>query len=166
MPHDAKERAKWKARIVTWTEQLPDWVPRPQRKLVCEVVGGILSSGSLQLAGIARSLKEPTGLHHTLKRLSRMLGKHSTLVWAVEDLLLARLGSRGRDDMVLALDPGDVNRDGSARSEYVGRVRDGSTGEWVNGYPLLSVVACDVRGGQRFPLLTRLLSTRRPATRV
>ena len=48
MSHDAKERAQWKARIVTWAAQLPDWVSRPQRKLVAEVTGGILSSGSLQ----------------------------------------------------------------------------------------------------------------------
>ena len=48
MPRDAKERAQWKARIVTWSEQLPDWVSRPQRKLVAEVTGGILSSGTLQ----------------------------------------------------------------------------------------------------------------------
>lgn len=46
MPYDAKERAKWKARSVAWVAQLPCWVTRPQRRLVAEVTGGTLSSGS------------------------------------------------------------------------------------------------------------------------
>ena len=55
-------------------------------------------------------------MHHTLKRLSRRLGKHSTVAAAVEDWLLARLGSRVREDGVLVLDPRDRNRDGSVHS--------------------------------------------------
>ncbi len=161
MSNDARERRKWKARLTHWTDQCD--VSRPVRKLVAEATLGILTSGSLRLSDIARSLKEPMDLHHTLKRLSRMLGRHSEVTWAAEDLLLRKLGPQVTDEMILAIDPGDLNRDGAEKSERLCRVRDGSRGEIVNGYPLLSVVARDIRQGHTFPLLTRLLSTAGPS---
>ena len=163
MSYCAKERHQWKARIVSWAEELPPLIKRPVRKLIMETLAGILSSGSLQLSSIARQLKEPTELHHTLKRLSRMLGKHDDVSWACEELLLNKLAPEVTDAMIVAIDPGDLNRDGALKSEYLGKVRDGSTGDIVNGYPLISVVARDVKTGRSLPLLTRLLSSRRHA---
>ena len=58
--------------------------------------------------------------------------------------------------MIVAIDPGDLNRDGSPKSECIGRVRDGDKGDIINGYPLMHVVARDVKTGQSLPLLTRL----------
>ena len=159
----AKERAKWKARTASWTNELAPSVKRPVRKLIGEMTAGILSSGSLQLSSIARHLKEPTNLHHTLKRLSRMLSQHSEVCWASEQLLLAKIAPKITDDMILAIDPGDLNRDGALKTEHLGKVRDGSTGEIVNGYPLMTVVARDLKHGHTLPVLTRLLSPRRHA---
>ena len=50
-------------------------------------------------------------------------------------------------------------------SELRGRVRDGDKGEIVGGYPLLSVVARDVKRGKTLPLITRLLSPHRKGYR-
>ncbi|WP_369601277.1 hypothetical protein AAIA72_03815 [Hahella sp. SMD15-11] len=44
---------------------------------MAEVTFGILTSGSLTQAEIARTLNEPCRLHHTQKRISRMLAGHS-----------------------------------------------------------------------------------------
>lgn len=52
-----------------------------------------------------------------------------------EDLLLGKLGPQMTDEMILAIDPGDLNRDGAEKSEHLCRVRDGSREEIVNGYP-------------------------------
>jgi len=60
--------------------------------------------------------------------------------------------------MVLAIDPGDVDRRHAEACEFLGKVRDGSTGEIISGYPLLSVVARDGRRGKTIPLLLRLFS--------
>ena len=68
----------------------------------------MLTSGSLQLSSMARTLCEETRLHHTIKRLSRMLGTHSEMTWAAEDLLLKQMASRITDDMMVAIDPGDL----------------------------------------------------------
>lgn len=165
MGQDAKERAIWKVRLTRWVDALPPLITRPVRKLINEATFGILSSGSLRQSEIARALKEPVRAHHTQKRLSRMLARHSEVAWAAEQLQLEQLGPRVHEGMILAIDPGDLNRDGAAKSEHRGRVRDGDCGEIVGGYPLLSVVARDVKRGQTLPLLTRLLCSERPAHR-
>ncbi|WP_421620638.1 transposase [Alkalilimnicola ehrlichii] len=165
MLQDAKERTIWKARLAEWVDSATDWVTCPVRKLMAEVTFGVLSSGSLRQSEIARALCEPMRLHHTQKRLSRMLVGHSEVAWAAEQVQLERMGPRVTERMILAIDPGDLNRDGAACSEYRGRVRDGDTGEIVGGYPLMSVVARDLDSGQTLPLLTRLLSSARAGHR-
>ncbi len=159
MSKDTRERSKWKVRLVEWTDGFSSSVPRPVRKLILECVFGMLTSGSMQLSEMARSLQEPTRVHHTLKRLSRMLSKHSEVAWLAEGLQLSRLGPRVTEEMIVAVDAGDLNRDGAERSEHRCRVRDGDTGEIVGGYPLMTVVARDVVTGRTLLLLTRLLSS-------
>lgn len=165
MTQDAKERAIWKARVAQLAEQVPAGITRPVRKLIAEGVFAILASGSVQQAAMARALREPGRVHHTQKRLSRMLGRHSEVVWAAETLQLEQVGSRVHEGMVLAIDPGDLNRDGARHSEYRGRIRDGDCGEIAGGYPLLSVVARDMASGETLPLLTRLGSAERTGHR-
>ena len=143
MCKDARERNQWKVRLVNWTDTVKTDVSKPVLKLMNEGVFGMLTSGSLQLSSIARTLCEETRLHHTIKRLSRMLGTHSEMTWAAEDLLLKQMASRITDDMIVAIDPGDLNHGGSPKSECIGRVRDGDKGDIVNGYPLMHVVARD-----------------------
>jgi hypothetical protein len=79
MKNDSKERNKWKVRIVDSINKVSNLITKPQRKLMNEVIFGILSSGLVQVSKICRTLKEPTRLHHTMKRLSRMLGNMDTL---------------------------------------------------------------------------------------
>lgn len=157
MTYDAKLRFKWKAKVLNWAETFTDTHSKPVAKLVAEASSGILSSGSLQLTEIARALKEPKRLHHTVKRLSRMLGKHA--LWPeLEDQILDRLTPKVTEEMILAIDPGDLNRDGAPKSEHWGRVRDGSKGEIVGGYPLLNIVARDLKKGITLPLFCQLYS--------
>jgi len=160
MNHDSKERNKWKVRITNSINQCSNLVKRPVRKLMAEVVSGILSSGSLQLSKISRSLKEPTRLHHTMKRISRMLGKHAQIACESEDLLLQQIKPKLTQDMVLGIDPGDLNRNGSSKSEGIGKVRDGDKDIIVNGYPLITIVARCLKTCATLPVLTRLISTK------
>jgi hypothetical protein len=64
-------------RLSGWMDEVPALIERPVRKLMAEVVFGVLSSGSLKQSQIARALKGPGRWHHTQKRLSRMLASHS-----------------------------------------------------------------------------------------
>ncbi|HHJ20085.1 MAG TPA: hypothetical protein ENJ84_09740 [Gammaproteobacteria bacterium] len=128
MTQDARERAKWKVRLTRWVDELPSLIQRPVKKLMLETTFGILSSGTLQQSVIARALKEPCRLHHAQKRLSRMLARHNEVSWAAEQLQLQQIAPLLTEDMILAIDPGDLNRDGAPRSELRGRVRDGNRG--------------------------------------
>ena len=95
----------------------------------------------------------------TQKRLSRMLGKHEEVAWIAENLLLGMMRPKITDEMVIGIDPGDLNRAGSHASEGLCQVRDGDQGEIVNGYPLMGVVARSLKTGETLPLLMRLLSS-------
>ncbi len=143
MLQDAKDRAKWKARLIGWCDDLSDHLARPVVKLAAETLFGILASGSLRQAEIARALKEPCRLHHTQKRLSRMLSRHSELAWAAEQLQLQRITPYITDDMVLAIDPGDLNRDGAPNTDILS-VMD-TVQRHVEGRPLWVID----RGGDR-----------------
>jgi len=159
---DATIRFEWKARLRGFLNPLGSEVSKPVHKLAQEVVFGALCSGSLQLASIGRALREPVALHQTEKRLSRMPGKHGDLCAKAEAMQLRHVAGRITPGTVLALDPGDLNRDGAPKSEYRARVRDGSTGDLVGGYPLMSVIARDVKSGTDLPVLTRLHSVEHP----
>ncbi len=115
----SKERNKWKVRIANSINQCSNLVKRPARKLMAEVVSGILSSGSLQLSKISRSLKEPTRIHHTMKRISRMLGKHEHRACESEEVLLQQIIPKLTQDMVPGLGPGDLNRNDSTKNENI-----------------------------------------------
>ena len=73
-----------------------------------------------------------------------MLAGHSEACWAAEPLQLQRMAPLVTKDMILAIDPGDLNRSGAPKSEGRGRVCDGDKGNIVGGYPLLSMVARDL----------------------
>ena len=122
MSDDAKCRAFWKVRLTEWVDQLSAPITRPVRKLIVEVTHGILASGSLEQSQIARALQEPHHLHHTQKRLSRMLGRHSEVAWAAEQLQLERLAGQVSDDMVIGVDPGDRSEN-TELIDVMGRVR-------------------------------------------
>jgi len=161
MSNDARLRQKWKVELLSHLKPFRGYFSKPVNKLICEVVYGMLSSGSLKMSEIARALKEGIGLHHTSKRLSRMLIKHK-LCSKIEVEVLRRMQPMLTDKMVFAVDPGDLDRRYARKCEFLNRIHDGSTGENISGYPLLSVVARDGKAGTTVPLLLRLYSSSEP----
>ncbi|MDX8411476.1 MAG: hypothetical protein R8K46_06360, partial [Mariprofundaceae bacterium] len=157
MNNDARLRQKWKVDLLSYLKPLRAHLSKPVNKLIGETVYGILGSGSLKMSEIARTLKEDVDLHHTSKRLSRMLVKHK-LRKKVETEVLCRMKAKLNDNMVLAIDPGDLDQWYTEQCVFLGKVRDGSSGDVIAGYPLLSVVARDGPKGETVPLLLRIFS--------
>jgi len=157
MSKDARLRQKWKVDLLSYLKPFRSYLSKPVNKLIGEAVYGILSSGSLKMSEISRALKEDIHLHQTTKRLSRMLNKHK-LQKKIESEVLNRMKSRVNADMVLAIDPGDLDRRYAEHCEFLGKVHDGSSGGIISGYPLLSIVARDGRKGRTVPLLLRIFS--------
>jgi hypothetical protein len=56
------------------------------------------------------------------------------------------------EEMVIAIDPGDLRKKYARSMEFLGPVRDGSEGEIGNGYPLCKAVATDIESKKVIPL--------------
>ncbi len=123
MSKTTRLRQKWKVDLLTYIKPFRSYLSKPVNKLISEVVYGILSSGSLKMSEIARSLKEDVDLHHTSKRLSRMLIKHK-LQKKVETEVLRQM----KNELNENIDPGDLDRRYAEECEFLGKVRDGSSG--------------------------------------
>ena len=60
---------------------------------------------------------------------------------ALQDNVVEKLKSCLSDTSVLIVDGGDITKPCSPKMEYISRVRDGSTGEYGEGYHTISVTA-------------------------
>lgn len=97
---------------------------------------------------------------------SRTTGKIKTRITS-QDLthtIGKRLLEEGKsfigEDTVLALDLSDISKDYSEKQEGLAPVRDGSTGEIKDSWPILGMVGADVRGDKVIPLYGKLYTKR------
>jgi len=124
---------------------------KAKRRLIKEVVYGIQASKDVKLSNIARTLKEDQLLIKTEDRLSRNLDDVDFTEGVNDEI--CRLGaSKVTDDMVIAIDPGDLQKKYAKKMEFLGRVRDGSEDEIGQGYPLCKAVATDIESKRVIPL--------------
>jgi hypothetical protein len=80
------------------------------RKFVEQMVAGIIGSQSTLLSNIGRFLNEKCRLHHTEKRLSRMLNNFRIPLQELQVRMLELASFRVQDDAVIAFDPGDIHK--------------------------------------------------------
>jgi hypothetical protein len=112
---------------------------------------GIQASKDVKLSNISRTLKEDQPLIKTEDRLSRNLddGDFTDPISGE----ICRLGaSKVTDDMVIAIDPGDIRKKHAKKMEFLGKVRDGSENEIGEGYPVCKAVATDIESKRIIPL--------------
>ena len=154
---DSKVRARLKAQLTKFSQQLCGGLSRPQAKFVTQMLFGIQASQDVKLSNIARSLKEEIPLIKTETRLSRNLKAVERETELSEQL--AQMGSqRVNADTVLCLDLSDVRKEYARKMEYLAQVYDGSTGELHAGYWLCDVTGADVNGSEITPLYQHLYS--------
>jgi len=104
------------------------------------MIYGMLAAQSCHLSKIARSLDEGISLKKTIDRLSRNLSEFRDRDKLLEDNVRKLKGCLS-DKTVLIVDGGDITKPCSPKMQYIGRVRDGSTGEYGDGYHTLSITA-------------------------
>jgi hypothetical protein len=115
------------------------------------MIYGIQAGKDIKLSNITRSLNEPISLIKTEDRLSRNLDDRDF----TEEIngQICRLGSRNvLDDMVIAIDPGDIRKRHASRMEYLCKIHDGSAHEIGDGYWLAKAVAADIEHKKVIPL--------------
>lgn len=152
---------KLRGQIHDFSGKLSAHFSKPKRRFIEQMIYGIQASGDVKLSEIARSLNEQISLLKTETRLSRNLADDG-----LEEALLFNIARRGarrvHKDTLLLIDPTDVRKDFAKKMQHLARVRDGSTGELVNGYWMMKVVACEAEGSRITPLYQSLYSADAP----
>jgi len=126
-------------------------LPKAKQRLIREMVYGIQAAKDVKLSNITRSLNEPHPLIKTEDRLSRNLDDRDFT--EVINQQICRLGSKHvLDDMVIAIDPGDIRKKYAAKMECLCKIHDGSEHEIGEGYWLAKAVAADIDHKKVIPL--------------
>jgi hypothetical protein len=131
---------------------------KPKKRLIKELMYGIQASKDVKLSNIARTLKESQALIKTEDRLSRNLDDGDFTEGINEEV--CRLGApKVTDDMVIAIDPGDLRKKYAKKMEFLGKVWDGSEKEIGQGYALCKAVATDIESKRVIPLYCEAYSS-------
>lgn len=155
MRDDSKLASKIKAHISRFAHRVTEGLGRVERRFVSEMLYGIQAAKDLKVSEIARSLNEEIALLQTEKRLCRHLARKD-LTGAVNRWTCWEGGGEVDEETVLAIDLGDLRKSYAKKMEYLGGIRDGSTGELAKGYWLCEVIAAHPYGEKIVPLYGEL----------
>ena len=123
----------------------------PRYKFVLEMVSGALSTGSLNIMEISRSLKETIGVKHTHKRLQRHISSGDRILDLSKGYVIRHPAEKIEADSFIYLDGGDLTYAQATSYEQMSLVRDGSSGKIKKGYPL-NMIVCRNGSGRVFPV--------------
>jgi len=134
---------------------------KPKTRFIAQMIYGIQASQDVKLSRIVRSLGEEILPKKTEERLSYHLGTQG-MGEKINEIVAEHGARRVHKDTLIIIDPTDIKKSYAKRMPYLGKVRDGNTGELVNGYWMCAAVACE-RGGRRMvPLQQKLWSAEAP----
>ena len=153
--------SKMRAHLAEFSGKLSCGLSKPAGRFVSEALYGIAARGSVRLAEIVRALEEPIPLIKTETRLSRNLGREE-LCAHLGSAVLREAAPRIRERTLLVLDLSDIAKPYAEKMEYLARVRDGSTGDFANGYWLCQVIGVENEESAIVPLYSALYSQRAP----
>ena len=147
--------------ILRFSEKISTGLSRPDFKFVSQMIYGILVAQSCQLSKIARVLNENISLKKTIDRLSRNLSEFEGGNRLFENYL-DKVKRCVSNKSILIIDGSDITKPCSPKSEYISRVRDGSTGEYGNGYHTLGVSVLTPQKKQPIGVYSRVYSSTEP----
>ncbi|MFZ2146782.1 MAG: transposase [Sedimentisphaerales bacterium] len=114
----------------------------PDKKFLRDGLIGLLRAGRPIVCQMARHLSDQqTKFISRLDRIDRHLIKNSSFDHNVKEALPGVWLPYFKDDTVIILDLSDMAKPLAKKMDYLAIVRDGSTGELVNGYWLLEMYA-------------------------
>lgn len=157
----AQTAAKIRAYSDQFSGRLSAGLSKPARRFVAEALYGIVAKGSVHLSEIGRALEEKVPLAKTETRLSRNLGR-SELCEHLSGAVLREGNTRVGKRTLLILDISDIAKPYAEKMEYLARVRDGSSGEIVDGYWLCQVIGVENEATAITPLYSALYSQKAP----
>jgi hypothetical protein len=151
MSANTRTAAAIKAQLSKFSGIITQGFTKPKRRLIKEMIYGIQAAKDVKLSNITRALNEPIALIKTEDRLSRNLDDEEFTDEINKEI--CRLGSaKVLEDMVIAIDPGDIRKKYAAKMEYLCTIHDGSEHNLGEGYWLAKAVAADVEHKKVIPL--------------
>ncbi len=141
-----------------FSEKVSKDMTRPEFKLVSQMLYGILTAQSCHISKIARALEEKTSLKKVIDRLSRNLSEFKNSERLFGNYIKSAKQVL-KDNSILVVDGSDIIKPCSEKMECLCRVRDGSTGEYGNGYFTLGVTALTPEHKMPIPVYNRIYSS-------
>ena len=124
---------------------------KAKQRVIKEIIYGIQATKDTKLSNISRSLNESIPLIKTEDRLSRNLDDID-FTEELNDRIISQGANKVLEDMVIALDLGDIRKKYAKDMEYLCGIHDGSEHEIGDGYWLCKAVAADIEHKQVIPL--------------
>jgi hypothetical protein len=134
---------------------------KPKIKFLEQMLFGVSASQDCKLSRVARVLGESILLKKTEERLSRHLATPG-LGRTVQQQIVAHAARRVTDQTLIVVDPTDIRKPYAQAMPHLATVRDGSTGELVNGYWACVALACEPECRRVLPLMQELWSAAAP----
>ena len=130
----SKLARRLRAKVVRFSGELCHRLGQTAHRFVVEAVYGILSSQSVMLTEIGRTLQGDVSLKKIEERFCRQLAKKG--LWEkLHRSLLSYGSSKISDDTLLMMDISDIQKKYAKKMEYVTEVWDGSEKVIGKGYP-------------------------------
>jgi len=135
---------------------------KPQKKFLRDGLIGLLRAGRPVVCRMARKLPDRgTAFLSRLDRLEGHLNQADDLDQKVKDALPGLWLPMVRDETPIILDLSDIAKPLAKKMDYLATVRDGSTGELVNGYWVIELYA-SVSRKNPVPILMEPFSHEQP----
>jgi hypothetical protein len=150
--------SRFKAQCNKFSGIISNGLPKTMRRLVKEMVYGIQASKDVKLSNIGRALQEDIAIIKTEDRLSRNLSGED-MTGHINSQILRLADDKITDDMVIAIDPGDIMKPYAKSMEKLCGIWDGSEGEGAQGYHLCQVTAANLEHNKIVPLYCEAYSS-------
>src|SRR6266487_1317453 len=157
---DAKSSVinRFKAQANKFSGIISKGLSKAKQRLLKEMFYGIQASKDVKISNISRALHEKIPLIKTEDRLCRNLDDEDFTRHINNEIL--RLGDdKITDEMVIAIDPGDIMKPYAKCMEKLCGIYDGSEGEKAVGYHLCQVTAANLEHNKIVPLYCEAYSS-------
>lgn len=141
--------------LENYSQKISKGLGRPEFKFIFQMIYGLTTAQSCKLSEISRKLNEDILLKKTVDRLSRNLNNFSNQTLLTENYI-ETIKSNLDDESVIIIDGSDITKKYATEMEHLTRVRDGSTGEYGNGYHTLGVVALGSKNKTPIPIYSKV----------
>lgn len=150
--------ARFKAQANKFSGILAKGLDKTTGRLIKELIYGIQAAKDIKISNVARSLQEDIKLIKTEERLCRNLAAED-FSNHINTQIIRLADDKITDEMVIAIDPGDIMKPYAKAMEKLCGIYDGSQGEGAQGYHLCQVTAANLEHNKIVPLYCEAFSS-------